>query len=147
MAAQKTIAVHLFLTTNRVSELQNMGIIAKSSELDGAREQYINYLRDAAAKRQATAGSNDLQEEKTRLVHHQANIESIKEEEKVGSLISADDVESTWMAMSMAMRAKLLGLGKKVASTALGITDYTEMEELVDSYVQEGLAELSQDGR
>jgi phage terminase Nu1 subunit (DNA packaging protein) len=147
MASQKTIAVHLFLTSSRVSDLQNMGVIARGCEVDTAREQYINFLRDAAVKRQATVGGQDLQEEQTRLVHHKANIESIKEEEKVGSLIAADSVKTEWLSMVMAMKAKILGLGKKVASTGLGITNYTEMEELVDSYVRESLEELSKDER
>lgn len=143
MAGQRTIATHLDLSLSRVQQLQAEGVITKRAELDVARVEYIRHLRERAQLRHKA--TQDINEERARLVHHQANIESMKEEEKVGSLISADEVESSWTGMAMSMRAKMLGVPKKVASTALGVTDYTEMEDLVDEYVKEALDELSAD--
>lgn len=143
MAGQRTIATHLDLSLSRVQQLQAEGVITKRAELDVARVEYIRHLRERAQLRHKA--TQDINEERARLVHHQANIESMKEEEKVGSLISADEVESSWTGMAMSMRAKMLGIPKKVASTALGVTDYTEMEDLVDEYVKEALDELSAD--
>jgi len=143
VAGQRTIATHLDLSLSRVQQLQAEGVITKRAELDVARVEYIRHLRERAQLRHKA--TQDINEERARLVHHQANIESMKEEEKVGSLISADEVESSWTGMAMSMRAKMLGVPKKVASTALGVTDYTEMEDLVDEYVKEALDELSAD--
>jgi len=143
VAGQRTIATHLDLSLSRVQQLQAEGVITKRAELDVARVEYIRHLRERAQLRHKA--TQDINEERARLVHHQANIESMKEEEKVGSLISADEVESSWTGMAMSMRAKMLGIPKKVASTALGVTDYTEMEDLVDEYVKEALDELSAD--
>jgi len=143
VAGQRTIATHLDLSLSRVQQLQAEGVITKRAELDVARVEYIRHLRERAQLRHKA--TQDINEERARLIHHQANIESMKEEEKVGNLISADEVESSWTGMAMSMRAKMLGIPKKVASTALGVTDYTEMEDLVDEYVKEALDELSAD--
>lgn len=143
MAGQGPIASHIDLSIGRVSNLQAQGVITKGADLDTARIEYIRYLREAAQTRHGGAAS-DVNEERARLIHHQANIAGIDEEERVGNLIAADEVESKWTGMAMAMRAKMLGVPKKVASTALGETDYTAMENMVEEYVREALDELSE---
>ena len=140
MASQKVIAVHLDLTAARVSELMAEGRLTRGGDLDTVRVEYIRTLR-AASRGNNTGG--DLQQERTRLTRHQANLASIDEEIKKRNLIAAEEVLGEWMSMTLAMKAKLLGLGKKVASTALGVSDYTEMEKVVDTYVKESLSELS----
>jgi phage terminase Nu1 subunit (DNA packaging protein) len=142
MASQPTMARHLFLSSGRVQNLQYQGILTKGADLDVAREQYIMFLRGLATEAQR-GGSGDVNEERARLIHHQANLASLEEDVKQGKLIPADEIEKEWVDMSMAMRAKMIALPKKVAAVGCGINEYVEMEALVKGFVNEALDELS----
>lgn len=144
MAAQNAIAHHLFMSAKRVGELQGMGVMTKGADLDQSREEYITYARKAAATRHGGA-SGEINDERARLLHHQANLASLDQDVKEGKLIPADEIEKVWSDMILAMRAKLLAMSKKMAATSLGITDYKEMDIVVGNLIKEALDELTPD--
>jgi phage terminase Nu1 subunit (DNA packaging protein) len=140
LANQKEIAEHLDLDHSRIHQLQKETVIPRGASLDVARVNYIRFLRASAM---SGRGSGDVNEERARLIHHQANLASLEEDVKQGKLIPADEIEKVWVDMSMAMRAKIIALPKKVAAVGCGINEYVEMEALVKGFVNEALDELS----
>ena len=140
MASQQAIADHLDISAKRVQQLQQDTVIPRGASLDVARVNYIRFLRASAM---SGRGSGDVNEERARLIHHQANLASLEEDVKQGKLIPADDIEKEWTDMAMAMRAKMIAMPKKVAAVGCGIDEYVEMEALVKSFVNEALDELS----
>ena len=140
MSTQKEIAEHLDLVPQRIQQLQQETVIPRGASLDVARINYIRFLRASAM---SGRGSGDVNEERARLIHHQANLASLEEDVKQGKLIPADEIEKEWVDMSMAMRAKMIALPKKVAAVGCGINEYVEMEALVKGFVNEALDELS----
>jgi phage terminase Nu1 subunit (DNA packaging protein) len=140
LANQKEIAEHLDLVPSRIHQLQQETVIPRGASLDVARINYIRFLRASAM---SGRGSGDVNEERARLIHHQANLASLEEDVKQGKLIPADEIEKEWVDMSMAMRAKMIALPKKVAAVGCGINEYVEMEALVKGFVNEALDELS----
>jgi len=140
LSTQKEIAEHLDLVPQRIQQLQQETVIPRGASLDVARINYIRFLRASAM---SGRGSGDVNEERARLIHHQANLASLEEDVKQGKLIPADEIEKEWVDMSMAMRAKMIALPKKVAAVGCGINEYVEMEALVKGFVNEALDELS----
>ena len=84
----------------------------------------------------------DYQLERARLTYHQANNEELKEREARAELVSSDDVLRKWLDMTSAMRAKLLNLPGRVASTALAATTLREVEDYVREEIHRALDEL-----
>jgi len=140
LASQQAIADHLDLSAKRIQQLMQETVIPRGASLDVARINYIRFLRVSAM---SGRGSGDVNEERARLIHHQANLASLEEDVKQGKLIPADEIEKEWVGMSMAMRAKMIALPKKVAAVGCGINEYVEMEALVKGFVNEALDELS----
>lgn len=91
----------------------------------------------------AQTGEYDLTAERARLAHHQANNESLKECQARGELIPAEQVQSRWAAMVMAMRAKLLALPGRLATKAMAATTLREVEDYVVDEIYLALDELA----
>ena len=143
MASQRAIAVHVDLTSARVKQLQDEGHITKGTDLDTARVEYIRFLRNAAATRHGGA-AGDLQEERTRLTHHDANIKELKEREIRGELINAGDVARTWGDQIVAVKAKLLNLPLTLSPVLVACrSDEKAIHDKLVEGVREALDELS----
>ncbi len=140
MASQQAIADHLDLSAKRIQQLMQETVIPRGASLDVARVNYIRFLRSASMK---GSGSGDVNEERARLIHHQANLASLEEDVKNGKLIPADEIEKEWSDMALAMRAKMIALPKKIAAVGCGIDNYVEMEALAKGFINEALDELS----
>jgi phage terminase Nu1 subunit (DNA packaging protein) len=139
MATQRTLAAHLVLSVSRIQQLQYEGVIEKDASLDCARLAYIRWLRE----RSSSKSNSDINNERTRLIHHQANLAALDEETRRSKLIPADEINSEWAEMTSIMRAKITPIPKQVAAVGCGITDYNEMEALVKDLVHEALDELA----
>ena len=139
MATQRALAVHLVLSVSRIRQLQYAGVIKKDASLDCARLAYIRWLRE----RISSKSNSDINNERARLVHHQANLAALEEETRRSKLIPADEINSEWAEMTSIMRAKITTIPKQVAAVGCGITDYNEMEALVKDLVYEALDELT----
>ena len=139
MATQRAIAAHLDLSVVRIQQLQYAGVIKKDASLDSARLSYLRWLRE----RISSKSNSDINDERARLVHHQANLAALDEETRRSKLIPADEINSEWAEMTSIMRAKITTIPEQVAAVGCGITDYNEMEALVKDLVHAALDELS----
>ena len=139
MANQRAIAAHLILSVSRIQQLQYAGVIEKDASLDCARLAYIRWLRERSTSK-LNSGIND---ERCRLVYHQANLAALDEETRRSKLIPADEINSEWAEMTSIMRAKITPIPKQVAAVGCGITDYNEMESLVKDLVYAALDVLA----
>ena len=139
MATQRALAVHLVLSVSRIRQLQYKGVIEKDASLDCARLAYLRWLRE----RSSSASNSAINDERARLVYHQANLAALEEETRRSKLIPADEINSEWAEMTFIMRAKITPIPKQVAAVGCGITDYNEMEALVKDLVYAALDELS----
>ena len=139
MATQRALAVHLVLSVSRIRQLQYAGVIEKDASLDSARLSYLRWLRE----RISSKSNSDINNERARLVHHQANLAALEEETRRSKLIPADEIDSEWAEMTSIMRAKFTTIPKQVAAVGCGITDYNEMESLVKKLVNDVLDELA----
>ena len=139
MASQRALAAHLVLSVSRIRQLQYAGVIEKDASLDCARLAYLRWLRE----RSSSKSNSDINNERARLVHHQANLAALEEETRRSKLIPADEINSQWAEMTSIMRAKITPIPKQVAAVGCGITDYNEMESLVKDLVHGALDELA----
>jgi phage terminase Nu1 subunit (DNA packaging protein) len=101
MATQRVIAAHIDLSVVRIQQLQYAGVIEKDASLNCARLAYIRWLRE----RSSSKSSPDINNERARLVHHQANLAALEEETRRSKLIPADEINSEWDEMTSIMRA------------------------------------------
>jgi len=139
MATQRALAVHLVLSVSRIRQLQYAGVIEKDASLDSARLSYLRWLRE----RISSKSNSDINNERARLVYHQANLAALEEETRRSKLIPADEINSEWAEMTSIMRAKITPIPKQVAAVGCGITDYNEMESLVKDLVYAALDVLA----
>ena len=84
----------------------------------------------------------DVNVEKGRLTHHQANKEAMIEAQLRGELIAAGEVEKEWSAAVLAARAKMLSLPSKLAKVAINAESVKEIERLAYDLLEEALNEL-----
>ena len=139
MANQRALAAHLVLSVSRIRKLQYEGVIEKDASLDCARLAYLRWLRE----RSSSKSNSDINNERARLVYHQANLAALEEETRRSKLIPANEIDSEWAEMTSIMRAKITTLPEQVAAVGCGITDYNKMESLVKKLVNDALDELS----
>lgn len=89
-------------------------------------------------------GAFDLQEERARLAHHQANMEKIKEDEARAMTIPTDLVIRLCSENNSAARTKLLSVPSQVK------TRHSRLEQSVindiEKYIHDALSELADDG-
>ncbi|HIG66205.1 MAG TPA: hypothetical protein EYQ43_11800 [Methyloprofundus sp.] len=137
MPTQREIASHLCLSVSRIQQLQYAGIIAKGANLDSARKAYFHWLR-SQIKEKSTVNA-----ERARLLHHQANLSAIEEENRRSKLIPADEVEEVWADISAVIKARLLCLSTEAVKVCTRIPDYDQMEHVFNRLVHDALDELA----
>ena len=87
----------------------------------------------------------DLNLERARLAHHQANKTAVEESVLKGEVVRTLDVIETWVAMIGAARAKLLTIPTKLASQ-LHEQSTEAKKAKIDAEIRAALAELSGTG-
>ena len=139
-------------STNRLSELTGMDVRTIKRRLatiqptvQGRAHTYES--RDALPLLYGAQDSAafDLNQERARLAHHQANNEALKERTARGELIPRAVVIQAWQAMIAAARSRLLAIPTKAAHRLLAVANLAEAEDVVRSHVHEALAELQQE--
>jgi len=90
-------------------------------------------------------GTYDLEEERARLTHHQANKVSLEEKALKGEYIHVDEVKEGWSQIVTAIRAKLLALPNKAAHLFVGINSNEQAHDILKKEVYLALTELSQE--
>ena len=139
-------------STNRLSELTGMDVRTIKRRLatiqptvQGRAHTYES--RDALPLLYGAQDSAafDLNQERARLAHHQANNEALKERTARGELIPRAVVIQAWQAMIAAARSRLLAIPTKAAHRLLAVANLAEAEDVVRSHVHEALAELQRE--
>jgi phage terminase Nu1 subunit (DNA packaging protein) len=106
------IAKLLDLSDRRVQQLSREGVIPKAErgqyDLIGSVRGYVRYLRDQALK--AQAGAPDYAAERARFIRARADLAEMEAEEKRGSLLAADQVETASISVLARIRTRLLAL-------------------------------------
>jgi len=92
-----------------------------------------------------TQGAFDLEQERARLAHHQANNEALKEEVAKKNLIPAEEVLNNWINLVARFKAKMLAIPSKSAHRCAQSTDHHEIESVLKSAITEALNELGND--
>ena len=95
---------------------------------------------------EATVGPKafDLEQERARLAHHQANREAMKESEERGEYIPADVVRQYGIAAMVATKTKLLGIPSKLRGRYPDVPQ--AMIDDLTALHKEALTELGTDG-
>ncbi len=88
----------------------------------------------------------DLNLERARLAHHQANKTAVEESILKGEVVRTLDVIAVWSGMIGAARAKLLGLPRKLAATVIHAESFEEAESQAAKEVRAILEELGGSG-
>lgn len=152
----KEVGEHLDLGLTSIKELLRDGTIPGAKgpgglDLDECRIAYIRNLRGKAAGRIKQApppvpdGALELNAERARLAHHQANKAALDEQEVRGELVRAEDVTRSVSDAFRRVRARLLSLPTKLTPIVLGSTDTVEVKDAIEAGVLEALAELTRE--
>ena len=86
----------------------------------------------------------DLEKERSRLTHHQANKTALEEEVLKGNLLPSDEVIEVWGNYISSVRAKLLSMPTKLAHSLINCSDFEDVEAILKKGVFEALQELSE---
>lgn len=154
MATLKEVGDHLDLSMTSIKEMLREGIIPSSKgpgglDLEACRVAYIRNLRGKAAGRIKQApqpvadGALELNAERARLAHHQANKAELDERETRGELVRAEDVTRAVSDAFRRVRARMLSMPTKLTPVVLGSTDAVEVKDAIEAGVLEALAELT----
>jgi len=85
----------------------------------------------------------DIDAERGRLTHHQANKTALEEQALAGVLIRADLVEQQWSAIAAGLRAHLLALPVRLAQVAVASgSELREVERAARDEIYGALAEM-----
>ncbi|TDF41905.1 hypothetical protein EYS14_03415 [Alteromonadaceae bacterium M269] len=127
MQSQEDLAKHLDLSTRRVRELANLGIIKRPKgkegwDLDHNRFAYINYLRELSKKTGADLppeneedpSSPELNKERALLVREQRRTAQIKNEKELKTLLPIDVVIAIYGDLVASARNKILSIEGQV---------------------------------
>lgn len=85
----------------------------------------------------------DLNAERARLTHHQANKTALEEKVLEGSLIPSELVQETWQTLVVSFRAKMIGIPTKAAPQLIGVDNLVEAEQLLQDYIYDALSQLA----
>jgi phage terminase Nu1 subunit (DNA packaging protein) len=151
----KEVGDHLDLSLSSIKTMLRDGIIPSSKgpgalDIEACRVAYIRNLRGKAAGRirqapEPTTDGLELNAERARLAHHQANKAALDEQEVRGDLIRAEDVTRSVSDAFRRVRARLLSLPTKLTPIVLGSTDTVEVKDAIEAGVLEALAELTRE--
>jgi len=150
MATQVEIAEHLDLTSRRVRDLKNAGILPKPVkkgqwDLDACRVAYIRHLRKVASGHQPEGGDLDLTGERAKLTREHRIAQEMKNAETVGELVRIEDVLDLVGRDYSNLRTRLLSIPPKLAPEVILIDTTNDAKEVIEGAVKDALAELSSD--
>jgi phage terminase Nu1 subunit (DNA packaging protein) len=140
-----TICKLLDLTPQRVGQLVNMGVIPKKErgryELVPVVRGYIHYLRERSVN--SDVGADGYATQRTRLTKAKADMAEMEKDQMASVLIPASDVGDAWETMASNMRAKMLSLPAKIATSVFVAEDVSETKRIIKEQIHEALSELS----
>ena len=140
-----TIAKLFGVSDRRVQQYAQDGIIPKpvngQYELVGCVRGIINYLQQRAFGKGVAPQDTHL--ERARLLKAQADMAEIELAERTGALVTVERVETDWLEMVTACRAKMLGIATKTAYQIAHLENPQEIEKFLKRTIYEALAEMA----
>lgn len=137
----------LDLSERHIRRLANEGILKKPEKNKGWEitnvTLYIRYLRERAFG--TNVGETDIYQQKLRLTRNQADYKELEVAELTGKLIDTLEVIHLWQDMIANCRSKLLNIAPKVTHQVIGMTEYGEVENLINDEIHEALNELAKE--
>ena len=110
--------------------------------IKGPRGAHLYETREALPLLYSRDGSvYDIEQERARLLYHQANLAELDEDVKTGTLIPAETVFERWSAVVVSVRAKLLSMPSQLAGKCANMTQ-AEIEIIAGQLVRQALEEL-----
>lgn len=137
------------ITDRRVRQLREEGVISEVARgkysLNDCTRKYCEYLRqqiNANSEGKETKLSYDTE----KALHEKAKREKAELQLQVmkGELHRSEDIEMVMTDMLTRIKTKLLGIPSKVAPLVIGYKDITKPQGILQKYIQETLAELSE---
>jgi len=140
------IAKVLELTERRVYQLAKEGIVPRATsgkyDLIACVQAYIRYLRAAAGGGERLV-SDDIAQDKARLVKAQAEAAEMVNAERRGELVSSTLVIRTWERVVTSARGKFLAYFDKVPHQIVACSNVNEIREVMRREGYEVLEELA----
>lgn len=116
MATDDEAGRHLFMSAREVRAWRAKGVLpAVGSDLDAFREGYIRHMREAAAGRLPSSEKLDLDTQKARLAHEQADQVAMKNAVMRREMVPLTVVSQAVVGMIGVAKAKLKRVPGKVA--------------------------------
>lgn len=129
-----TISKLFGVSDRRIQQYAQDGIIPKSVngqyELVGCVRGIVNYLQQRAFGKDAAPQDTHL--ERARLLKAQADMAEIELAERTGALVTVERVETDWLEMVTACRAKMLGIPTKTAYQITHLENPQEIEKFLN---------------
>lgn len=139
---QAELAAYLDVSVRTLRDLIARGIVPKGADLDAARKGYLRHLREVAANRVPTGALDPAQERAALDAERRRELE-LKNGEREGRLIDADEVGNTWTNLVLVAKARLLSIPSRVAYDVVRTTDLREAEKLLKGAIHDALRELA----
>lgn len=147
MATLSQLAVHLFLSQQRIRDLISAGVLEKKDrgeyDLNECRKAYITNLRDRVSEVGYRGNkSAGLTEERARLAKEQADAKEMENEIYRSKLVQIDDVAKIVEGQFDRCRAKLLAIPTKTAPEVHAAADHAEARAILEHAITEAMNEL-----
>lgn len=143
------IAKLLLLTDRRVQQLTQDGVIPKTErgryELAPAVQGYIRFLQERHLGKEGDTGEpgeQTIASEKLRKMKADADMAEMDRDKQAGILQDEAAVVRMYAGRIIAVRAKMLGIPKKLAPQLVEMADPVEIETLIKAEVYGALREL-----
>ncbi len=145
------LADHLSLSTARIHQLEQEGVISKESRglypfADTVRN-YTRFLKKTRRRVASADGEGDAnaewQKERARLTKAKADVAEMQAAIMKGTVHESGSVEAVWTDMLMSTRARLLAIPRSQATLLAEEEDANKIEEILTSRIDDALNELS----
>ncbi len=145
MATLSDLRVHLDLSTTRLHDLINQGIVTRCPrgeyDIDKARKEYIAWIRKAATGRKSQ-GASDLSAERARLAKEQADAKEMENNITRGQLVKIEDVAKVIENQLDRCRTKMLAIPSKIAPESHAAPTPAEARIIIENAITDALNEL-----
>ena len=137
------IAQLLDITDRRVRQLVSEGIIPRPVRgvyhAVNCIHGYIHYLRGLAEG----SGEATLTDERTRLIHNQADLAEIDLMKARGELIPTSKARGAWTVVIQGIRQKLLAIPTRLAARVASVKSIPQAKDIIEEAIREVLNECT----
>lgn len=141
----REIGTHCGIPERTIRDWQTKGIVPKTDDLSEVVRSVVAYYKQIAEEK-LSRGSKDEDEElyweKVRLTRAQATEKELALSQLTGETVKASETVQVWSNYILACRARLLSLPSRHAQELAGISTAYQVQQILQSSVDEALQEL-----